>query len=235
VHFAALAGFATNVVATGGMVDVARVRIARYLKRANAEYFVPRGLVARIVNQSNVHELTGQPPDAPLLIDTEAVAVDASRSPGIIERRMRAFGSTIAPLQYDNLPAKQKEDSPLDRVAAKMNSRKANRGMKKTNDGNKVPKELAKLEESRMKREEEAVKLRRKAEKEMAKKPQNRDKVLTDLDKDLAKLEEEALSDEEEYAEKSGKGGKKVNGKLKKLKFIGVQDLAMYLRQQSQQ
>lgn len=217
------------------MVAVARVRITRYLKRANAEYFVPRGLVARIVNQNNVHELTGQSADASMLGDPDAMNFGLFGAPDIIERRMQAFGNTIAPLQYDNLPAKQKEDSALDRMTAKMNARKDNRGKGKTVNGNKIPKELAKLEEARTKREAEAVKLRWKAEQEITKKPKDRHKVQKDLEKELAKLEKDAQSDEEKYAEKLGKGGGKAEKKVKRLIYIGVQDLSVYMQQQKQQ
>ena len=217
------------------MVTVSRVRISRYLKRANAEFFVPRGLVARIVKQNNVHELTGQSPDAPMLIDLAATGVDPSTSPDIIERRMQAFGNTIAPLEHEDLPAKQQEQSTLDRMTAKMNAMKANRGSKTAADGTKVSKEQAKLEKARKEREEEAAELRQKAEKKIAKKPKDTHKVQKDLEKDLAKLGEDAQSDEEKYAEKSGKGGKKMEKKMKRLMFIGVQSLEEYTRQQEQQ
>ena len=99
VHYAAVAGIATNAVAVGGMVAVSRVRIKRYLERANAEYFIPRGLVARIAKQNNIHEITGQSPDAPMLIDANTSGSDPTKAPDVIERRMAAFGNSIAPLQ----------------------------------------------------------------------------------------------------------------------------------------
>lgn len=222
---------ATNVVAVGGMVAVSRVRISRYLKRANEEYFVPRGLVARIAKQNTIHEITGQSPDAPVLSQPSG---DPAHLPDVIDRRMEAFQGSVAPLEYNGVPPMQQEQSALDKATAKMNAMKANRGSKKDAQGNTISKHQAKLNESRAERDEEAAKIHRKAEKEMAKKPKDAPKIEKKMNKELRKLDEDAQSDEEEYLEKSGKGGEKVDKKVRRLMFIAVQNLDDYMRQQAQ-
>ena len=225
VHFAVVAGIATNAVAAGGMVAVSRVRISRYLKRANAEYFVPRGLIARIAKQGTIHEVTGQSPDAPMLVDNDIFGPDVSNAPGIVGRRMQAFQGHVAFVQYDEIPAGKKKGSTLDRLTAKMNAMKASRGKKKDAQGDVVTKEQAKLQEERAKAQEEEEEIRRKAEKKMAKKPEDRAKIQRNMDKDLANVKEDMQSDEEEYLEKSGKGGEKVERKLKRLLFVTVTNI----------
>lgn len=222
VHFAAIAGIATNAVAVGGMVAVSRVRISRYLNRANAEYFVPRGLTARITKGSIIHQVTGQPEDAPILSDSNMLGSDVSGTPDIISRRMQAFHGYIALLQYNELPLQRDESSTLDRLTTKMNAMKANRGKKKNAQGNDVSKHQAKLQESQAERQEEEQKIRSKAENKMARKPKDRAKIDKEMEKDLRKLRKDAQSDEEEYLEKSGKGGKKVDKKLQRLLFVTV-------------
>lgn len=57
----------TSVAAGAGSYAVARVRITRYLERANTEYFHPRGLLASIAKQNTLPQLIHQSENAPLL------------------------------------------------------------------------------------------------------------------------------------------------------------------------
>lgn len=223
---------ATNAVAVGGMIAVSKVRVTRYLKRANGEYFIPRGLIARIAKQNNIHEVTGQSPDAPML--AEPIGDDPSQWPDVTERRMQAFQGYIAPLQFEGVPEKVSEGSTLDRMTAKMNAMKENRGKKTDENGNDISKHKSKLDKSRQEAEEEAQEIRADAEKELRKKPEKRDKIEKDMKKELAKLQEDAEDDNDKYLKKSGKGGKKMERKVKKFMFIVVQNLDDYMRQQEQ-
>jgi len=213
------------------MIGVARVRIARYLKRANEEYFVPRKLIATIAKQKTIHEITGQDADAPMLSDSDSSQIDA------IQRRMEAFNGTIADLQLESLPEPGREDGAIDRMSAKMNAMKTNRAAKKdekkkqeAEDGT-VSKHEKKLAKERRKRYKEECKIRKEADKEIRKNPEKAEKEEKKMQKELRKLQKEDDSDLDEYLEKTGKGGKKVEKKMKRLMFIVVQNLDDYMAQ----
>ena len=122
----------TSAVATGGMMAVARVRITRYLERVNKEYFVPRGLQARIAKQSSLPQILGQPSDAPLLAPLPPVT-DGSSFPSLRDRRMQALSSCVAPIQYQGNSELSEEGNWLDKVSSKMTAHTAQRSEAKMN------------------------------------------------------------------------------------------------------
>ncbi len=130
---------------------VARVRITRYLERVNKEYFVPRGLQARIAKQNSLPQILGQSPDAPLLAPFPPVT-DGSAFPSLRDRRMKALSNYIAPIQYKSNAEVSEQGNWLDKVSAKMTARSAQKSEAKMNkdhlkamkDGRK---EEAKVEE----------------------------------------------------------------------------------------
>lgn len=130
---------------------VARVRITRYLERVNKEYFVPRGLQARIAKQNSLPQILGQPPDAPLLAPFPSVT-EGSSFPSLRDRRMQALSDYIAPIGYLGNSELSEEGNWLDKVSAKMSARTAQKSEAKMNkdhikamkDGSK---EEAKMEE----------------------------------------------------------------------------------------
>ena len=111
---------------------VARVRITRYLERVNKEYFVPRGLQARIAKQTSLPQILGQPPDAPLLAPSPPVA-DGSGFPSLRDRRMQALSQHIAPIQYKSDSELSEQGNWLDKVSAKMTARSAQKSEAKMN------------------------------------------------------------------------------------------------------
>lgn len=211
-----------------------KVRITRYLKRANVEYFAPRGLVVRIAKEANIQEITRQPSDASLLGNTSSLEPGLSMSLDVIDRRMQAFGDYVAPLQYDNLAAPQQEKHQIDKLAAKMNALKASRNNKQNAIGEDISKHQMKSNESRAEREAEAREIRERAERKIARKPRKAEKIERRMQKSLAELDEDAASDEDKHRKKSGKGGEKAGKKMSRLMFIVVQDLDVYMRQQPQ-
>ena len=92
-------GMGIQAAATAGMFAVGRVRITRYLERVNKEYFVPRGLQARIAKQNSLPDIIGQSPNAPLLAPIPFTS-DQAAFPSLRDRRMQALGRYVAPLQY---------------------------------------------------------------------------------------------------------------------------------------
>lgn len=111
---------------------VARVRITRYLERVNKEYFVPRGLQARIAKQNSLPQILGQPPDAPLLAPFPPVT-DGCAFPSLRDRRMQALTHYIAPIQYRSNSELSEQGNWLDKVSARMTARSAQKNEAKMN------------------------------------------------------------------------------------------------------
>lgn len=159
IPFATLVGLGTSVAAGAGSYATARVRITRYLERANKEYFAPRGLLARIAKQNVLPQIVGQREDAPLLAPLPRHANNgniAVTPPSLRDRRLQALGSHIARIEFCDLPAPQEEHNMLDKLSAKMAARKAK-------------KQEEKIAEDSIKNQEEESKERAKLMKEEAK------------------------------------------------------------------
>ncbi|CAF9915867.1 MAG: hypothetical protein HETSPECPRED_002605 [Heterodermia speciosa] len=68
-----LVSLGVSARSVGASIAIARVRIARYLVRANKDYFVPRSLHVCIANKKVIPEITKQPAKAPILAIFEGV------------------------------------------------------------------------------------------------------------------------------------------------------------------
>ena len=148
-------GAGIQAAAAGGMYAVARIRITRYLERVNKEYFMPRGLLARIAKQNSLPQILGQPPDAPLLAPIPLTS-DQTVFPSLRDRRMQALGRYVAPIQYLGSSNVSEEGNLLDKLSAKMTQRSATKAENKMNkdhmknmkdarkDGAKIEEKMAK-------------------------------------------------------------------------------------------
>ena len=217
IPFAPLVGLGTSVAAGAGSYAVARVRITRYLERANKEYFAPRGLIARIAKQNVLPQIVGQSENAPLLapLPRYGNGTDGSVTslPSLRDRRLQALGSHVARVEFCDLPAPQEESNILDKMSAKMAARKA----KKLEE---------KLVEDVLKNQEEEDKERGKLMKEERKIGQKMERARAKgKRKDQVKLEEELLEAREEYEKKVGDGGEKESKAARKFLFVVVQNV----------
>lgn len=215
IPFAPLVGLGTQVAAGAGTYAVAKVRIARYLERANKEYFAPRGLVARIAKQDTLPQIVGQSANAPLLAPLPRqrdFTNGAITMPSLRDRRLQALGSHIARIEFCDLPAPQEESNMLDKLSAKMAARKTKKQEEKIlEEALKNQEEEAKEREKLM---EEEAKIGRKMEKARAKGNSG----------DQAKLQKDLRKAREEYEEKVGEGGEKEWKAAKKFLFVVVQN-----------
>ena len=147
----------TNAAAIGGMVAVARIRITRYLERVNKEYFVPRGLQARIAKQKSLPQIIGQAPNAPLLAPLPLM-MGPTPFPSLRDRRMQALGNLIAPIQYESSAEVSNEGNVLDKMSAKITARSAEKSEAKINKHHaKAIKHVRKDEEKTEKKLQKAV------------------------------------------------------------------------------
>ena len=216
IPFAPLVGLGTSVAAGAGTYAVTRVRITRYLERANKEYFAPRGLIARIAKQKTLPQIVGQSENAPLLaaLPRYGNGTDGSVTtlPSLRERRLQALGSHVARIEYCDLPAPQEESNMLDKLSGKMAARKAK-------------KQEEKMVEDVLKNQEEEAKERGKLVKEERKIGHKMEKARAKgKRKDQVKLEEELVEAREEYEKKVGEGGEKELKAAKKFLFVVVQN-----------
>ena len=209
IPFAPLVGLGTNVIAGAAMYGTARVRITRYLERANKEYFIPRGLLARIAKQNTLPQTVGQSENAPLLAPLPAGAFDEggpAHMPSLRDRRLNALGSHIARLEFVDLPARHEESNMLDKVSAKMVTRKAEK------QEHKMDKKGSKRQEKLMRKE---MKIERKMEK-------------VEYEEHGARQQEKLMKLEGKLREKQGKsgiGGEKETKAARKFLFVVVQNV----------
>lgn len=207
------------------MFAVAKVRVAQYLKRANEVYFLRRGLVVQIAKQANIHEITGQPPSAPLIDTLTTSQTGSADRMDVIDLRMQMLQSYVAVLQYDQLPALTVEQSRLDRMTAKMNAMKAARSAKKNVTNDRTSNAPANENTGKDKKAEKERRIREKAEREMARKPRKSERVERKMERDLAKLGTLSDSRERRPRSKDRSNDSKRNKKLQRLMFLVVQNV----------
>ena len=211
----------TQALATAGTIATAKIRITRYLKRVNHEYFVPRGLVARIAKQATLSQLTGQPEDAPLMAPR---GNDATPHPhGLRDRRLAALNGYIAPLQMAQLPPMNEEHNIIDKASAKMMAFKAHRKESKMTEDHAKKKD--KSVEENQKLDHEAQKIVSKAERKMAKHPRKKPSIEAEMREDLAKIDHDRRKVDDDFHEKVGDGGKKEMKAAQKFLWIAIGNL----------
>lgn len=236
VSFAFAISAGVQAAAAGGMYAVARARIGKYLQQVNKEYFIPRGLQARIAKQKLIPEITGQPPDAPLLSEVRNTATSPGHEipiiPPLRERRLAALEGYIAPLEWQDLPAHSDERNPLDKLSAKMLERKEKRQEKKIakhheKGHDKERKEGRKLQEEEEKLAHEVEKVNRKADEELRKKPEEAAKIEEKRAEEMRKIEKDRAKAHGKFEEKVGKAGEHEGRAAKKFMWIVIQNLQM--------
>ena len=211
----------TSAIAAGGQFAVARVRITKYLERVNKEYFVPRGLLARIAKQNSLSPIIGQPLNAPLLAPIPAEAVDAMSFPSLRDRRMQALGGYVAPIRYEGTGSTPSDEkNVLDKLSAKMTARKARKAEEK------MAEEHIKHREDELKEQQDLAKEEAKIRSKMQKANYKGDRS------EIAKLEGELQKERAKCAEKIGEGGGKEEKAAGKFMFVVVQDLEAASQQQ---
>lgn len=102
-------------IAAGAAAEVTNVaRTKLFLKKANAEYFAPRGLKVSVQPDQKLQQLLSLPPSqSPLApVDTRSGCIS------ITDRRLKSLGYNIAPLSLD-VPAPTPPSNLIDRLSAK--------------------------------------------------------------------------------------------------------------------
>ncbi|KAI9740039.1 MAG: hypothetical protein M1818_004790 [Claussenomyces sp. TS43310] len=221
IPFAFAISTATSAAAAGGEFAVARVRLGRYLTRINKEYFVPRGLLARIVKQKDIPQITGQSAGAPLLAPVpDGVLSDPESVPSLRDRRLQALGGHIERLHLEDLPASSEERNIIDKMSAKMVARKADRNAKKSKKN--AIKAREDLEDEKAKAAKEMRKINEKTEKELRKHPEQSANIEYKKEAEVHKIESELREKELDAHEDAGVGGEKEEQQATKFLWIVI-------------
>lgn len=221
IPFASLIGIGTSIAAGAGSYAVARVRITRYLERANKDYFIPRGLLARIAKQNTLPQIVRQSETAPLLAPLPNV-VNAAQMPTLRDRRLQALGTHVAHIEYQDLPAQHEQGNMLDQLSAKMQARKAKKQEEKAVEHSSKYREDADKEMQDLRKEE--AKLQKEMDKVIRKERGAKQR------EEVAKIEEKRMEAREKFQKKVGDvdgrggGGGKEDKAARKFMFVVVMD-----------
>ncbi len=205
VPFAGAISLGVSAASTAGTVAVAKVRIARYLERANKGYFHQRGLAARIAKQSTLPQIVHQPPGSPLLAPIPSFASPDS-FPSLRDRRVQALGNYIAPLHFEPSSDVSSEKNWLDKMSAKVAARSAAKSERKMVKNHMKDREDELEEQAKL--HEELDKARRKGKSSK-----------------IAKAEAELHANQEMLLHGSGKSAEKEQKAANKFLFVVIQGI----------
>lgn len=209
-------GNAVSAASIAGMYATAKVRIGKYVTRANAEYFNPRGLRVRIAKQATLPARIANQPDQQLVIP--AIQPRVALGPGagdeypttLRDRRLAALRGQIADLSTGNLPPERRQKNALDQLAAKQlqkqMAKKEEKERENALDSSSSDSDFSPTGESKemrkLQREMQKVNLKAEKEKIKAKKDKDVRKAEEDRVKDLRKIEEDMAKEERKMAKK---------------------------------
>lgn len=205
-----------SVASGAATFAVAKARIARYIERANKEYFNPRGLRVRIAKQNFLPQrlqVGEQQLLVPFVLPSNSTQKPIAPQP-LRERRLAAMRGMVADLQFDGLPAERREKTMLDKIAAKGLQRKMRRADAKTYK--RSMKDIKSIHKVSIKTMEDAQKHGSGFEKEMGKLQAELAKVNLEADEDIRKAKKD--KDVRKVEEKRQKDIKKVTEDMEKEK-----------------
>ncbi|KAG8627521.1 hypothetical protein KVT40_005004 [Elsinoe batatas] len=232
-HFQ-IAGAVTEVNSNVAIYGVAKVRVSRYLTRVNEEFFHSRGLHVRVIKGKEIGDVIQE--------FSSPQGDDAENSGNLSEQIMAKLSPYVAELVCEDLPNNGKQDTALDKVAAKVmaleQKEKDKEAVKKRKEqekkAEKVEKKVSELTEARdryqtyidsLEAEIRALETAGidggKTFKEIKKKKEEmreQEKERNRVEKDLEKLR---IGEDEKKAKRAGKDEKKFEDML----FILIEDL----------
>ena len=201
-HIPMMVGNAISLSAKVSTGAVSKGRVAMFLKKANSDFFGPRGLKVGLATSNALKAKLSMDPDAELVS-----ALEDSIGMDVQQRRMRALERYISPLTFD-VPPPNEQTNSLERMSAWQVQRQLQAsGKKALKDREKVMrkdgsseeiskaqkdfnKEMAKIEKDRSKAEKEFEKDSKKGGKDVEKAVRRREKQLQKLDRELEKVYE---------------------------------------------
>jgi hypothetical protein len=235
-HIPMMVGNAISLSAKLGTGAVSKGRSVMFLKKANSEFFAPRGLKVELATSNALKAKLGMNPNAELVS-----ALEDSAGLGVQQRRMRALERYISPLTFD-VPPPNEQTNNFERMSAWQVQRQLQTSEKKAlkdrekaiqKDGSNdesskaqkdLNKELAKIEKERSKIEKDFEKGGRKGGKDAEKALRKREKEIQKLDREVEKAYEEFEKENKEKKKGVAKEDKEID-QANKVLWIFVEDL----------
>ena len=235
-HIPMMVGNAISLSAKVSTGAVSKGRVAMSLKKANSDFFGPRGLKVGLATSNALKAKLSMDPDAELVS-----ALEDSIGMDVQQRRMRALERYISPLTFD-VPPPNEQTNSLERMSAWQVQRQLQAsGKKALKDREKVMrkdgsseeiskaqkdfnKEMAKIEKDRSKAEKEFEKDSKKGGKDVEKAVWRREKQLQKLDRELEKVYEEFEKENRKKKKDVAKEDKEIE-QANKVLWMLVEDL----------
>jgi hypothetical protein len=232
-HIPQLVGGAINVTAKLGTAGISKGRSTMFMKKANSDFFTPRGLKVEFITGRALKVKLGLPLDAHLVTPlSESNGLNAQ------ERRIRALQDYISPLAFD-VPQPSEQTNTLEKMSAwkvqkqaEQSEKKAlkdrEKALKKENTAGGDSKAERDFEKKLAKIDKEKEKAQREYEKELRKGGER--KALREFEREMQKLDREAEKAGKELEKESSKSRKDASKDDKEVKqadkvlWILVQD-----------
>lgn len=244
---AQLVGIGIQAIAKLGNVAVMKTRGSKFMKKANSDFFNPRGLKVELATSDAVKARVGLNPSASL-----TAPIGQSGGLSSVERKMAGLSGFVEPLTF-NVPPPNAPTNKLDQLSAKQQAMKLRKQDKKVDKdrakyfkkGDEINSEMSKkareLERELQKLDLEREKEERKRDKELrnvydkereeSKRRDEEAKVEKDFEKETRKLDKEYQKLHEKYDEEVRKGEEdkskedKEGEKAQKIQWILVESL----------
>ncbi|TVY85366.1 hypothetical protein LSUE1_G000298 [Lachnellula suecica] len=226
--------------ATSGVLSAATswTRAKSYVKAANEDMFLPRGLRCKVLKTKKMMAAVGHSdevlelPPLDKLEERHVAKIGGNDDPRM--RRVRAMGDFVAPLTFEGLPPPEDMENWWKRWGAKSALKKDAKMHKKLMKERRKGREkfavkMEEAEDEARKCDDDIRKVERKREKEIAKynkkmdnkasDPEKRAKIQEDFEDEMAKLEremDEALRHKEKEVGKKTMDGRKESRKSDK-------------------
>ncbi|KAJ5691393.1 hypothetical protein N7488_012128 [Penicillium malachiteum] len=125
-----IVGVGMNVAAGLGTVAASKIRTKKYMKKANAEIFEPKGLHATLCKTGEMLAMAGLPNDKNLFMSTPPTPLRPGTQsvpqppPGedpkmVIKKRMAVLGDNVMPIMLDNVASPAEERNWMKKMGQK--------------------------------------------------------------------------------------------------------------------
>ncbi|KAJ5714200.1 uncharacterized protein N7483_011381 [Penicillium malachiteum] len=243
-----IVGGSMKLAAELGTVAASKIRTKKYMKKANAEIFEPKGLHARLCKTEKMLAMAGLPNDKNLFMPTAPTPLGPGTQnvpqppPGedikmVIRKRMAALGDNFMPFSLDNVapPAEQKSwmKKMGQKAAADAEKEQLNKmhGLSDRKDVEEEQEKVQKVQRKindllyRMQSMNPSTKDYRKKQEDLRRDMGDLNKDLRDAERDLQKELNKAMGKDGELQAKMKKdGGKKQAKEANKILWLVIAD-----------
>ncbi|KAJ6036143.1 hypothetical protein N7540_000422 [Penicillium herquei] len=243
-----IVGGSMNLAAGLGTVAASKIRTKKYIKKANAQLFEPKGLHARLCKTDKMLAMAGLPNDKNLFMPTAPALLRPGTQnvpqppPGedikmVIRRRMAVLGDSVMPISLDDVvpPAEQKNwlKKMGQKAAADAEKEQLNKmhGLSDRKDVEEVQEKMQRLQRKmndlnyRIQSMNSSTRDYRRKQEDLRKDMGDVMKDLQDAERDLQKELDKAMSEDGKLQAKMKEdGGKKQAKEANKILWLVIAD-----------